>query len=508
MTLATAVTATEGNDRTVSASTNPILPGFYPDPSICRADDVYYLANSSFEYFPGVPLWKSEDFLTWTQLGNILERPAQMPPGPVPGSAGIYAPTLRHHDGRFWLITTNTTAFRNEQIILTAVDPAGPWSDPVITTGVVGIDPDLAWDGDDCFVTWAAYDEANGSRIVQTRIDTATGEAMEEPRPLWSGSGMKYPEAPHLYKRGDWWYLLIAEGGTETGHAVSIARSRRPEGPYQPAPENPILSHRSTIHSVQNTGHADLVERPDGTWAMVYLAVRPRGSNPFHVNGRETFIAGVTWVDDWPEVDNDAFTVPAIDTSFTDAFDAPTLDPRWVSPGDYPDRFTERDARPGLLIPAAVSGGSPRLFSYRTRDAHWTSSITIDVSSGGGRFIVRMDDNNWFGLEITPGHRCGAVAALSGTRVELGWLPRVPTDPIELLLESVPARTGPIRSLTGPDTLRASVVLPEGPVLLGELDGRYLSTEVAGGFTGRVVGVQATDGTVRLHRIGYTAASS
>src|SRR5687768_11480814 len=199
----------------------PVIPGMHPDPSVCRVGDDYYLVCSSFEYFPGVPIFHSRDLVRWTQIGNVLDRPEQLRlPLDSPSSAGVYAPTLRHHDGRFWLITTNVSGDGN--LLVTATDPAGPWSDPVLLPDLPGIDPDLAWDDDGaCWCTIAG--------VSQVRIDPRTGQVLDAPRRIWSGApGAKAPEAPHLYRIGAYWYLLIAEGGTERGHGVSIARGPTP----------------------------------------------------------------------------------------------------------------------------------------------------------------------------------------------------------------------------------------------------------------------------------------
>ncbi len=187
---------------------NPVIPGFHPDPSVCRVGDDYYLVCSSFEYFPGIPVFHSRDLIHWTQIGNALDRPAQLRLTAALSSGGIYAPTLRHHDGRFWLIVTNVSEGEGN-LLFSATDPAGPWSDPIRLPGVPGIDPDLAWDEDGtCWCTVAG--------VAQVRIDLDTGETFGPPRKLWSGApGAKAPEAPHLYRIGDYWYLLIAEGGTE-----------------------------------------------------------------------------------------------------------------------------------------------------------------------------------------------------------------------------------------------------------------------------------------------------
>ncbi|MFC7483606.1 glycoside hydrolase family 43 protein [Luedemannella flava] len=251
---------------------NPVIAGMFPDPSVCRVGGDYYLACSSFEYFPGVPIFHSRDLVHWEQIGNVLDRPSQLSmPASMPSSGGVYAPTLRHHDGRFWLITTNVGA---GNLLVTADDPAGPWSEPLPLPGVPGIDPDIAWDDEGrCWCTMAG--------IAQVRIDPATGETLGPMRRLWSGQpGAQAPEAPHLYHLGEYWYLLIAEGGTERGHAVSIARGPAPDGPFEPCPANPILSHRGTNRPIQNTGHADLVEGPDGSWWLVFLGVRPGAARP------------------------------------------------------------------------------------------------------------------------------------------------------------------------------------------------------------------------------------
>ena len=239
-------------------------------------------------------------------MGNALDRPEQLPLAGARSSGGIYAPTLRHHDGLFWLVTTNVSGAGH--VIYTAQDPRGPWSDPVAVDGAVGIDPDLAWDaGGTC---WLTYSELGGDgldavsgQIKQVRLDPRSGHPLEAPRALWSGTGLQFPEAPHLYEIDGTWYLLIAEGGTGPGHAVSIARGVSPLGPFEGCPHNPILSHRSTNHPVQNTGHADLVQAPDGSWWMVLLGIRRGGAIPeVHVLGRETFLTPVRWVDGWPEV--------------------------------------------------------------------------------------------------------------------------------------------------------------------------------------------------------------
>ncbi|WP_022878447.1 glycoside hydrolase family 43 protein [Microbacterium sp. B19] len=464
---------------TRDAARTPVIPGFFPDPSVCRVGDGYYLVNSSFEYAPGIPIHHSRDLRTWTQLGNVLTRESQFPPGGSAASRGIYAPTIRHRDGMFFVVGTNVER-GGEQFVVTAIDPAGPWSDPIVFPGLGGIDPDLAWDDDGrCFLTYCALDEAlrpeHGSLpvIAQVRVDLARGIRLEDPRVIWRGTGLAHPEGPHLYRRGEWWYLLTAEGGTERGHAVCVARSRAIDGPFEAAPANPIFSRRSTGFPVQNTGHADLVERPDGSWAMVYLGVRPRGFTPgFHVLGRETFLARVAWVDDWPVVHTDDVLPTRPDTAFTDDFATADPHPRWVSP---------HGALPGPHPAGGLALGSHE-FAVRVRDLRWRFEARVDVSAAVA-LRVRLDEQHWYEIALEAGAaevraRIGPLEASVGSASATG-------DVVTLLVEAVDA------THDGPDDLRFGVLDADSERWIAALDGRYLSTEVAGGFTGRTLALRA-----------------
>ena len=473
---------------------NPVIAGFFPDPTVCAAEDGYYLACSSFEYFPGVPLFHSTDLTTWRQIGNALDRPSQLTPGGAADNQGVYAPTLRHHDGRFWLVTTNVSEAARGHLLVTAEDPAGPWSDPLHITGSSGIDPDIAWDADgSCYLTWS------DAGIRQARIDPVAGRLLEEPRPLWSGTGLAYPEAPHLHHHDGWWYLVIAEGGTERGHCVAAARSRSITGPFTGAPGNPLLTRRGTTHSVQNTGHADLVRTPDGDWAAVYLGVRPRGTTPkFHVNGREVFLAGVDWAAGWPAFDTERHAVPAADHSFTDAFEGESLDPMWVSPNSAPDRIA-KPCPGGLSVdPAPARDREPGILAVRARDLAWTASARVRSGGGRARLLVRVDDTHWCGVEVGDGLAV-ALAEIGPLSTTLATLPVRPSDTVDLVVRARPAPAH-----RGPDELWLGVRTSVGEHEMAVLDGRYLSTEVAGGFTGRVIGVQARQAPFVLERFTYS----
>ncbi|MGD0559167.1 MAG: family 43 glycosylhydrolase, partial [Streptosporangiaceae bacterium] len=395
-----------GGGWSADVFTNPVVAGCHPDPSICRAGPDYYLACSSFEYFPGVPIFHSWDLVHWGQIGNALERHPM--PDTTPSSGGVYAPTLRHHDGRFWLITADVSG--GGTVLFTAANPAGPWSEPVRLPGVTGIDPDLAWDDDGhCWCTYAG--------IEQVRIDQETGRTLGEPRRLWSGTpGAQYPEAPHLYQIGDYWYLLIAEGGTERGHCVSVARGPAPDGPFAPCPANPILTHRSTSRPVQNTGHADLVQAPDGSWWMVLLGVRPRGGTPgWHVLGRETYLTPVTWADGWPVVAEvePVMTAPSWPPCpvppppVREVFDAPRLHPRWISLRSRSAEYCSVSEPAGRLTLRARgrSLDDPAVTFTGRRQQHLScrARALTDPADGRGGLAVRLDERHHYEIEAGDG---------------------------------------------------------------------------------------------------------
>lgn len=275
---------------------NPVIPGFHPDPSICRVDSDYYVINSSFEYFPGVPIFHSRDLVTWEQIGHVLTRESQLSVKGGNIGGGIYAPTIRYNDGTFYMITTDVA---KGNFFVHTDNPRGEWSDP-IPLKQQGIDPSLYFEDGRCYMV-----SNPGDAIWLCEIDIKTGEQLTESKSVWRGTGGRYPEGPHIYKRDGWYYLMISEGGTEYGHMVTIARSRNIYGPYESNPDNPILTHINRITQtspIQGVGHADLVEAHDGSWWLVCLAFRTH-SGMHHVLGRETFLAPVEWNDEgWPVV--------------------------------------------------------------------------------------------------------------------------------------------------------------------------------------------------------------
>ncbi len=318
---------------------NPIIKGFNPDPSICRVGEDFYLVTSTFEFFPGVPIYHSKNLVNWELINYCLTTDTQLPLEGAESSDGIYAPTIRYHDGVFFMTTTNVSSGGN--FIVHTKDIYGEWSEPAyVDQG--GIDPSLFWDDGKCYFVSNGIDEKGKICIFLCELDPFTGKKHTESTIISYGCGGRYPEAPHIYKINGYYYLMLAEGGTEYGHMETMQRSRSIYGPYEACPHNPILSHRDTPGPIQATGHADIIEDQNGNWWLVCLAIRPIGGMQLHHLGRESFLAPVTWSKDgWPIVGNEGklnfemegpLPGPApmpVCRDFSDSFDKDTLDLRW-----------------------------------------------------------------------------------------------------------------------------------------------------------------------------------
>lgn len=287
---------------------NPIMPGFYPDPSICAVGEDYYLIHSSFAYFPGLPLMHSKDLVHWEQIGNVMNRKSQLPLDGAGHSQGLFAPTIRYHEGTFYVICTNVSYGGN--YIVTATNPEGPWSEPYYLEGADGIDPSLFFDEDGRCYYIGTHPNPEGCKydgdwyIWVQELDIKTMKLVGEHKDVWNGAmkGVHWPEGPHLYKKDGYYYIMHAEGGTGPDHAVTICRSKNIWGPYENNFCNPILTHRHLgwAYPIKYVGHADLIETPEGEWYMTMLAVRPKEG--YTMMGRETFLAKVEWQNGWPVV--------------------------------------------------------------------------------------------------------------------------------------------------------------------------------------------------------------
>lgn len=285
---------------------NPIISGYNPDPSICRVGEDYYIVNSTFEYYPGVPVYHSKNLVNWTLEGYCLNNTEQVLLEKCRPSGGIYAPTIRYHKETFFMTTTNVTSGGN--FIVYTDDLKRGWSKPAwVDQG--GIDPSLLFDEDGkVYFTSTGTDEKGIPGIYMCEVDPYTGERNTDSVLISHGCGGRYPEGPHLYKWFGKYYLMLAEGGTEYGHMETIQRSNYPYGPFEPCPHNPILSHKEDMRGrIYCTGHADMVEDHNGNWWLVCLGIRPCGEGAnrvmLHNLGRETFLAPVIWTKEgWPVV--------------------------------------------------------------------------------------------------------------------------------------------------------------------------------------------------------------
>jgi len=452
---------------------NPILRGMYPDPSICRVDDLYYLVTSTFEYLPGLPVHVSRDLVEWHLVGHAIDSARQFDYGAVGDSRGLFAPTIRHHDGLFFIACTLMVGEEARNFYVTAADPAGPWSQPVILPDARGIDPSLffhegrAW--------WIGCREVaeqsfeGETEVWMRELDLERGTLVGDETVIWTRTMARavWAEAPHLYHRDGWFYLVTAEGGTAFEHSVMVARSRDLAGPYLPCPRNPVLTHRHLGHGVpvQNVGHADLVEDPDGGWSLVVLATRPIDGH--HILGRETHLARVTWGDDWPVVN-----------AGLGMLDAPVPSPgRWGSEGapavgdfltvrGFPT-FAEQDAR-GLVL---RSTGGPAALLRRLTSVDSTVTITLDELDAGAvaGLVLRQSDSTRVRLELRDG-RAELVVSHDGDTPVAG-IP-VPAGRIELA-----ARVS-----------AGGVAWFAGGAEVGRAPLSALSTETAGGFVGTTFG--------------------
>ncbi|MGI9822714.1 family 43 glycosylhydrolase [Agromyces sp. Marseille-Q5079] len=529
----------------MTAARNPVLPGFHPDPSICRVGDEFFVVTSTFEYFPGLPVHRSRDLVSWELVGHAVHREEQLDLSTVAASGGLFAPTIRHHDGRFLVACTLVGGEgRQGSFVLTATDPAGPWSDPAWIEDAPGIDPSILFD-DDGRAWWCGTRLADpGDWPEQTEVwvrelDLATMSLVGEEHVVWHGAveGAVWAEGPHLYRDGDGVLLLASEGGTERHHAVSAARGASPAGPFTGSRANPLLTHRHLGGDVgvANVGHADLVDDGRGGWWATVLATRRLpldGARADALQGREAWLVPVVFEDGWPvfapgsgrladEVEvpwADEVEVPWADaqasgaTTLVDDFDGPSLHPELLTVRTAPGKSrAQLGERPGHLRLHAVSGSlaevAPHAFAgFRLEQPSATLSTVIeapDAATSGllAGLALRLSERR----HVTFGVRVGAsgrvvelVLHVDGEDRLLGHAD-APEGPVELALEidgfDAIARYGP-----GERDARDEPGLGERPgtvlgTVVATVDLAPLSPSRGGGFVGVVGGVFAVDGS-------------
>jgi beta-xylosidase len=320
--IAAALFTLHGSAQNVSTYHNPIISGFHPDPTctfVPELNNTFFCTFSSFITFPGLPIYASHDLINWKLVSNALSRPEQLPALaflPRGATSGIYAPTLRYRDGKFYIFTTlaNQALYNNnytkwDNFIMTSDDPyqSSKWSDPV-HFDFPGIDPSPFWDDDGQTYMTGSVD---GKAIWQAPLNFETGEVLGPLVDIWNGTGLPSPEAPHMYKKDGWYYLLTAEGGTRERHRSNFARSRNLYGPYEGDPSNPVLSGYLSDSYFQAVGHSDVFTDQLGQYWAIALAVRAGYSynfdpyNSIFPMGREAVLTPVKWPEgEWPTYQN------------------------------------------------------------------------------------------------------------------------------------------------------------------------------------------------------------
>jgi len=528
--------------RATAMIRNPVLPGFYPDPSICRAGNDFYLVNSSFSFFPGLPLFHSTDLVRWTQIGNVMDRTAQLPLDGARATRGLFAPTIRYSKGTFYVICTNVDNGGN--FFVSATDPAGPWSDPVWLPDAEGIDPSLFFD-DDVRVWYTgtrpapegpAYSGNWEIWIREIDVNAKKDNFIGEAHGIWRGAlrDCIWPEGPHIYRKDGYYYLFIAEGGTGMDHAITVARSKNLFGPWEGKKSNPILTHRNLGRTADliNVGHSDLFNDTAGNWWLVLLASRPYGTEPRRGTnlGRETFMVPVIWEEDWPvashrtglvEKEYPAPVLPGSSGPATvalgaavgasDAATGSTVFPirtvfnqkklplEWLALRTSEEKTWSLSERPGFLrlfaLAATLRDVKPVGFLCRRQQhINWkiSSSIEFVPASGNesaGLALFRDEDFLYrFEICLQGGTRSVRLVRSAGGSDELvahGAIQsgKVSGDDSKIIL-AVTAEGQNLEFAFGPSADNLET-------LAKDVDAFILSTEKAGGFIGTVLGVFA-----------------
>jgi alpha-N-arabinofuranosidase len=523
----------EGADPAIRAAgpddyTNPILQGFYPDPSITRAGDDYYLVSSTFGYFPGIPVFRSRDLVSWRQIGNAIDRPDQLDFGRLGLSRGVFAPSIEEHEGTFYILNTCVDCGGN--FLVTATDPAGPWSDPVWLPELVGgIDPSLFFDEDGRVwivnngppegqplyeghrAIWIQEFDPRARRMIGPRRVLVNGGVDISQRPIWI-------EGPHIIRTNGFYYLICAEGGTAEGHSQVVLRSDRVTGPYVPHAGNPILTQRDLPrdrpHPITSAGHADFVELPNGEWWATFLAVRPYAGD-YYNTGRETFLMPVRWENGWPRITGPGEAIPyahrrpglprqpapPVPTSgafaVRDEFDRNALPFHWMMLRNPRERWYDLAGGRLTLRARPVGLGdnaNPSFLARRQQHIHAAASTLMRYAplreSDEAGIAAFQNDDFWYflALAVDNGREVLKLERRSG-----------PGDPASgITLASIPspvARGAPLwlRIEARGAVYRFSYATREGEwrTLFDHAEGTILSTRTAGGFVGAVFGLHA-----------------
>jgi len=502
---------------------NPILAGFYPDPSVCRVGNDYYLINSTFAYFPGIPIFHSRDLVNWTQIGNVISRPDQLSYNKLGVSRGIFAPSISYAKGVYYVICTMADAGGN--FVVTAANPQGPWSNPTWLE-FEGIDPSIFFDDDGR--AWVVNNGApagtplySGHRAIWIQEFDPVKKKMFGPRTVLVNGGVDikqkpvWIEGPHIYKYHGWYFLCCAEGGTGTNHSQVILSSKDITGPYVSWDQNPILTQRgldaSVPFAVTSTGHANLVVGPDNKWWAVFLGVRPYEKS-YSPMGRETFLLPVSWTNhDWPMIlkkgervslvgrtPEHAQAIPSreepLNGNFTwqAKFTSTVLEPAWLMLRTPSETWWEIDPLKNrlLLTPRATTlagDGNPSFLARRVQHANFTASTSLEIPSdanvSAGLAVFQSEHDHYFLAVKKPKDQILVyLEKYNGAGSEVVRSIRCPSaSKIELRVEVHDAICA----------FSYSIDSQEWKILVADQDAKLFTTEVAGGFVGATVGMHA-----------------
>jgi len=501
---------------------NPVLAGFYPDPSVVRAGDLFYLVNSSFAYYPGIPVFESRDLVHWTPIGHVIDRPTELNFDGLGMSRGVFAPAIAYHAGMFYVV--NTAVDSGGNFIATAKHAAGPWSDPLWLHDVDGIDPSLFFDDDGKAyllnngtpegkplyeghrAIWLQQIDPGRGKMLGTRKVILDGGTNPAKKPIWI-------EGPHLYKHDGWYYLMCAEGGTGPQHSEVVLRSRSVWGPYVSYEGNPILTQRdlpaNRSDPVTNAGHADLVEAADGSWWAVFLASRTYGGTHYNT-GRETYVLPVAWKAGWPVIlahgqalspvaagptfmQRDASQAPLSGNfGWRDDFDAPSLKPEWLFVRTPKWAWVDLASHPGKLAIHPLdedlsSLGNPAFLARRQQHQRFDASTSLSVPTQEGTeagIAAFQNERYWYAFGV---RREGDHLLLT--------LRRHRGDDVTIVAKTVlSAKTSTLILKISGDSGTYAFAYDAGSGwtwLERNADGTVLSTDVAGGFIGATVGPYA-----------------
>jgi xylan 1,4-beta-xylosidase len=512
---------------------NPILSGFYPDPSICRAGNDYYLTTSTFAYFPGLPIFHSTDLVNWKQVGHAIDRSTQMDFNGAGVSRGLFAPSISYHKGLFYIVCTQIDKLGN--FVITAKDPRGPWSDPVALRQVNGIDPSLFFDDNDkAYIIYNSIPPNNismhdGHRTIRLyEFDWQNLKIVGEEKLLVNGGTdmARKPvwiEAPHIIKKDGSYYLICAEGGTGYNHSEVVFKSKSVDGPYIPFEKNPILTQRhldrKRPNPITTTGHADFVQAPDGNWHAVFLGCRPYEGDHYNI-GRETFMLPVTWKDGWPHILEGDQVVPykspvpmpsltkninnqfSGNFTFRDEFKQDSLNFRWIFLRTPNEKWYKLEKPGGVnlrLRPETVNGkGNPSFIGHRQQ--HLKGEVSVNLLSFTARdsnekagLVIFQNENHYYYTCQSTRNKQRVIELYKGAGNEnAGKQPE--------LLASQEIKWNKQKQVT-----RLKIIFNKADysfwfannsnnwILLKEkVDGRFLSTATAKGFVGSVFGLYAT----------------